>query len=336
MRVLNLPAVVLFVSVAIPAIAQIPDEPVVAFVNGTVLNLANSFGEIVQKIDLGHPVYDFALSRNRNMLVTVSQDTGHGGNLSLVDLKSHRETRLTDGHLYFRHLNKGETEVYADLQFSPDDKSIVFGIHGNVNSDANDAEENSGPFAVYDISSQKIRVLKSTTNIDGQGECSEWNPSWSPDGKWILFNCENGAFITDVQGTTLRNLKLGTDQDALTSAVSWVGNRCILYGQSHTTNGSLDPSKDEVLLYNLQTAASQKPESRMPFPDWIVTGLLEASDAAFVLESSASDDKIIETSVKKWELPSTRLDFNGFTPLVAPAAHILGGWHPSSIPHGCE
>src|SRR5271157_4255731 len=209
------------------ATAQSSNEPVVAFVSGTALNLAASSGEVIQKIDLQHPVYDFALSKDRKLFVTVSPDTPNGGNLSLVDLRSRTQTRLTNGNLYFRHLNKGETEVYADLKFSPDGKRVVFGIHGNVNNDANDADENSGPFAVYDIASHTIRILKSTTNIVEQGACSEWNPMWSPDGKWILFNCEDGAFITDAQGTTLRDLKLGTDKEALTSAVSWVGNGCV-------------------------------------------------------------------------------------------------------------
>lgn len=305
-----------------------------AFVTGTVLNLAASSGEVTQKIDLKHPVYDFALPKDRKLLVTVSQDTEHGGNLSLVDLKSHRETRLTNGHLYLRHLNKGETEVYADLQFSPDGKSIVFGIHGNVNSDANDAEENSGPLAVYDIASHKARILKSTTNIDGQGECSEWNPMWSPDGKWILFNCENGAFITDAQGMTLRDLKLGTDQNASTSAVSWVGNNCVLYVQSNTDASTLDQARDGIRLLNLRTSRSQISPVWPALPKQSLAGLRESSDVAAIMQ--ADSGVVIETHGKVWELPSTRLDFNGYTPLMEPAAHVLGGWRPSSIPHECE
>jgi len=327
-------ALFLAASLAISANAQSPEEPVVAFVNGKVLNLANSSGEIVQKIDLGHPVYDFALSRNRKMLATVSQDTEHGGNVSLVDLKSHRETRLTNGHLYFRHLNKGETEVYADLQFSPDDKSIVFGIHGNTNSDGNDAEENSGPFAVYDIASHQIRVLKSTENIDGPGPCSEGNPMWSPDGKWILFNCEDGAFITDARGTTLRDLKLGTDREAGTSAVSWVGNGCVLYVQSHTNASTLDQERDEIRLLNLRTSRSQISPVLPALPKESLTGLREASGEEAVMQSASG--VAIETRGKVWRLQSTRLDFNGYTPLMVPAAHILGGWLPSSIPPDCK
>jgi hypothetical protein len=80
--------VVIFLTfLAIPALAQTPNEPVVAFVSGTTLTLAVSSGKVTQKIELNHPVYDFALSKDRKLLVTVSLDTPHGGNVSLVDLK---------------------------------------------------------------------------------------------------------------------------------------------------------------------------------------------------------------------------------------------------------
>jgi hypothetical protein len=72
----------------------------------------------------------------------------------------------------------------------------------------------------------------------------------------------------------------------------------------------------------------------MPFPSWTATGLREASDSAFILESS--DGKIIETHGKKWTFPTARLEFNGLYSWRAPAAHIIGGWQPSSIPRECE
>lgn len=334
MRNRHFQAILFLAFLALRVFAQTPNEPVVAFVSGTVLNLASSSGEIVQKIDLGHPVYDFALSRDRKLLVTVSPDTPNGGNLSLFVMRSHTQTRLTDGHLYFTLLNEGETEVYGDLQFSPDGKSVVFGIHGNVNNDANDAEENSGPFAEYDIASHKIRVLKSTTNIDGQGACSEWNPMWSPDGKWISFNCEDGAFITDARGTTLRALKLGTDSEALTSAVSWVGNGCVLYVQSHTNASTPDQGRDGIRLFNLRTSESRISNVLPALPKQSLAGLRESSDEAAIMQSSSGI--AIETLGKVWTFPDIEQVFSGYHSRRAPAAHIIGGWRPSSIPHECE
>jgi hypothetical protein len=316
------------------AVAQGSNEPVVAIVRGTTLTLAASSGRVVQEIDLKHPVYDFALSKDRKLLVTVSPDAEHGGNLTLVNLRSGAQTRMTDGYRYFRHMNEGETEVYADLQFSPDGKSVVFGIHGDTNDDGNDAEENSGPFAVYNIASQKIRVLRSTTKIDGQGPCSEWNPMWSPDGKSILFNCENGAFLSDAQGTTLRDLKLGTDAEALTAAVSWVGNGCVLYVQSHTDASTLDQERDGIRLLNLRTSRSKIPPSLPAIPKQSLTGLREMSDEAAIMQSRSG--VAIETRDELWTLPEIEQELGGYHWRRAPAAHVIGGWRPSSIPRDCE
>jgi hypothetical protein len=241
---------------------------------------------------------------------------------------------MTNGHLYFRHLNKGETEVYADLQFSPDGKKVVFGIHGNTNDDGNDAEENSGPFAIYDIASHKIRVLKSTEKIDGQGACSEWNPMWSPDGKWILFNCEDGAFITDARGTSLRDLKLGTDREALTAAVSWVGNGCVLYVQSHTDASNLNQRRDGIRLFNLHKSDSQISPGLPVLPKESLAGLRESSDEAAIMQSGSG--VAVETRGKVWTFPEIEYEFDGYRSRRAPAAHIIGGWRPSSIPPGCE
>jgi len=333
-RILSIPSVVLVVSFSIPAFAQTSNEPAVAFVTGTTLTLASASGQVTQEIELGHPVYDFALSKDQNLLVTVSSDTPNGGNLSLLDLRSHTQTQLTNGHLYFTRLNEEETEVYADPQFSPDGKSLVFGVHGNENNDGNDAEENSGPLAVYDIASHKIQVLKSTTNIDGQGECSEWNPMWSPDGKWILFNCEDGAFITDARGTTLRDLKLGTDEDAGTSAVSWVGNGCVLYVQSHTDASSLNRERDGIRLFSLRTSESQISTALPAFPKESLAGLRESSDEAAIMESSSG--VAIKTREKVWTFPEIERVFDGYHSRRATAAHVIGGWQPSAIPPECK
>jgi Tol biopolymer transport system component len=336
MRTLILRAFCFAASLTIPAIAQSPDGPVVAFTTGTTLVLALASGQVTQRIDLTHPVYNFALSSDRKLLVTVAPDTATGGSLSLLDLQTHRQTRLTSGNLYFKasELDKGETEVYDDPQFSPDRRSLAFAIHTDNPGDGNDAINDSGPIAVMDLQSRKVRVLRATENIDGQGSCFANSPMWSPDGRWILFNCEDGAFVTDAQGTHLRELKLGTDRDASTSAVSWVGNSCVLYLQSHTTNGSQDPSKDEVLLYDMRTSNSWKPALKMPFPSWTSTGLREASDSAFILESSAG--KVVEINGKEWTFPAARLVFNGYYSWRSPAAHVVGGWQSSSIPHECE
>lgn len=160
-------------SLPIAANAQSSNEPVVAFAAGTTLALASATGRVTQRIELGQPLYNFALSSDRKLLVTVAHDTATGGNMSLLNLQTHKWARLTSGNLYFKasELDKSEKEVYDDPQFSPDHRSLAFAIHTDNPGDGNDAISDSGPIAVMDLLSHKVRVLKSTENIDGQGPC---------------------------------------------------------------------------------------------------------------------------------------------------------------------
>ena len=157
---------------------------------------------------------------------------------------------------------------------------------------------------------------------------------WSPDGKQILFNCEDGAFITDAQGTTLRDLRMGTDKEALTSAVSWVGNGCVLYVQSHTNASSLDQERDGIRLFNLRTSDSQISPALPMLPRQSLAGLRESSDEAAIMESSSGI--AIETHGKVWTFPEIEHVFGGYHSRKAPAAHVIVGWRPSSIPHECQ
>jgi hypothetical protein len=319
----------LTVILAVPVTAQTTDEPVVAFVDGTTLSLAASSGKVTQTIDLKKPVYNFALSKDRKRLVTVSADTETGGNLYLLNLQTHTKTKLTNGHLYFKtkELDKNETEVYDDPQFSPDGRSLAFAIHTDNPGDGNDAENDSGPIAVMDLQTRKVRVLKSTENIDGQGFCSTNTLIWSPDGKWILFNCENGAFITDPMGKTIRELKYGNDQATVDFAFSWVGNHCILTENEREAQMG-EPKTDQYFLLNLTFSTTRNPESLFTLPQWNAEGLIEASEK--VLIRQADSGITIETGEKSWNFLKKQDSWKN------PPAHILGGWRPSSIPAECK
>ena len=333
MRTLNSLAAVLAFSFS--AAAQTPKEPVVAFMNGTTLTMISSSGEVSRTIDLKNPFYNFSLSKDRKLLIAVSPDTETGGNLYLLNLQTHTNTRLTNGLLYYKakDLNKDEKEVYDDPQFSPDGRSLAFAIHTDNPGDGNDAINDSGPIAVMNLQTRKVRVLKSTENIGGEGPCFANNPSWSPDGKWILFNCENGAFITDVGGTTLRELKPKTGQNFISYATSWVGNGCVLTLQS-VKDQSDNATSEQILLFNLHNSQSQSPAALFASPGGNITGMIEASESAFILrvESGIS----IEVNGKKWEFPEIKKEFKEQYSWRNPPAHILGGWRSASIPHDCE
>lgn len=316
------------------AVCQASSTAVIAVASGSTLSLYDDSGNIVRRFDLQHPVAGFSLSPDRRMVAIVSPDTEHGGALVLIDLKTGTRRQLTHGHGGFKQLDKGETEVYDSPAFSPDGRSLAFAVHGNRLGDGNDAWENSGPIAVLELASGKLTVLNATNNIDGNGPCSESDPQWSPDGKWILFNCEDGAFITDALGKSLRDLKLGTDPEASTSAVSWVGNGCVLYVQSHTGATSPENEPDEIRLLNLRKSKSQISTVLPALPKQSLTGLRESSDDAAIMESSSG--VTIETRGKVWVFPEIEQEFDGYVSHEAPAAHVIGGWRTTSIPHECE
>jgi hypothetical protein len=326
MRYWRLQSILFLALLTVPAIAQNSSEPVVAFAIGTTLTLVTSSGQVTQEIRLGHPVYDFAFSKDRKRLVIVAPETENGGNLSLFDLQTHAETRLTHGPFYKKHLEKGESEVYADPQFSPDGRSIAFAIHGNLPDEGNDAEEAVGPIAVVDLGSGKVRVLKSTENVDGQGPCDVGAPIWSPDGKWIIFNCDSGVFITDSAGMSLRPVKKDKKERLMASPITWVGNQCILYLQG--SDGSpYDPKVvEEAGLLNLQTSEVQGTGILFTFPPDAVDGLAEASESALVRRKSwgSGYSSYVETKGSRWRFPSSV------------AVHALGGWSYSTIPQGCD
>jgi hypothetical protein len=313
-------------AIVISVSAQSPGDPVVAFAIGTTLTLSTSTGKVVREIHLKRPVLDFAFSKDRKFLVTVAPDTEHGGALTLVDLQTRVQKQFTSGHLYFKHLQKTETEVYDSPRFSPDGRSIAFAIHGNLPGDGNDALENSGPIAIFDFATGKTHLLKSTENIDGQGPCSESSPIWSPDGKWILFNCEAGAFITDLSGTTLRAIKVASGERFDGYVVSWVGKNCLLYSQSIDAPPNAPPTNDQSKLLNLRTLESQPLATLLTFPLDTVKGLEELSESAAIrrIPSGSGSSLFVETKGADWRFPS---------PV---SAHVLSGWSYAHVPKGCD
>jgi hypothetical protein len=115
-------------------------------------------------------VSDFAISPDLRLLVIVAATTRYGGVLDLEDIGSGVRSRLVSGPVYFKHLPRGEKEVYADPRFSADGKQVVFAVHVNSPGDGNDAMDAAGPIAIVDIASRQVQILKSTTNIDGEAE----------------------------------------------------------------------------------------------------------------------------------------------------------------------
>jgi hypothetical protein len=311
---------------------QSTSSPVVGVASGSWLSLYDAAGTELQRINLKGPVAGFALSPDHNKLVIVSPDTEHGGALVAIDLKIGARTKLTGAPFAFDHLNEGETEVYDGPDFSPDGRHLAFAVHGNQPGDGNDAWENSGPIAVLDFDTGKARVLTATNNIDGNGPCSESDPKWSADGKWILFNCDDGAYLTDAQGATLR--KLGIEQDdAGASAIGWVGAHCVLYVLTpikDPTNAQFDFDHQSAKLLELPSLRSIDATRLVTKFNRSKGGLEQASQYAVIRRTELK--LAIETAQKQWEIALSK---DRYSPQTG-AAQLLTGWEPSMIPEACK
>ena len=124
-------------------------------------------------------------------------------------------------------------------------------------------------------------------------------------------NCEVGAEITDAQGTTLRDLKIGTEAKPNAYATAWVGNHCVLYEQMSDSDAQNHPEIAEHRLLNLRTSKSAQ------------VGASFKTSAPVEIRSKGSDQYAV-TEGKTWKLPEKSI------------AVIIGGWRPATIPHDCE
>ncbi len=308
---------------------QSAPPPVVAIASGSSLSLYDAAGTAAQRINLRNPVAGFALSPDHSKLVIVSPDTEHGGALIAIDLKTGIRKKLTGAPFAFQHLDKGETEVYDGPAFSPDGRYLVFAVHGNRPGDGNDAEENSGPLAVLDFQTGKVRILKATNNIEVSEPCSESDPQWSGDGKWILFNCEDGAFLTDARGNILRDLRIDQD-DAGASAIGWVGAHCVLYVQTPTKDGKFDFDRESVKLLELPSLHSTDASQFVDRFNHSKGGLEQASQYGVIRRTDLT--LTIETARKQWEVT---LGKDWYSPQTG-AARLLTRWEPSMVPAVCK
>lgn len=330
MKRIGLCALALMALGASTASGQARPRAVVAIASGPTLSLYDEAGNVVRRIGLKGPVAGFAFSPDHSKLVIVSPDTEHGGKLILVDLKSGSKRNLTPwSHFAFPHLAQGEREVYDSPEFSPDGRSLLFAVHGNVPGDGNDAWENSGPLAVLDLRTGKPRVLQATDNIDGEGPCSEADAQWSPDGKRILFNCEVFFFLVDPQGGKIRDLKVDSD-DTGSSSVGWVGRNCILYVQTPMKDGKYHFEHDTLKLLNLTTQKSSDAGELLKGFNGSTKGLIRASRDAVIRESWPK--LTIETRQKRWEFQFKLWDHGPQTV----NAQLLTGWDGASIPDQCK
>ena len=113
-------------------------------------------------------------------------------------------------------------------------------------------DENSGPVAILDLKTLKPRVLKATNNIDGEGPCSESEPQWSPDGKWISVATARPERFYTACGNRLARSEDRFQRGVLKRVCAWVGGGCVLYEQTPEN----DRNAERYFLLNLATGES--------------------------------------------------------------------------------
>lgn len=302
----------------------VPAKAAIAYVNGTTLTFASATGQVLKQIPLGRKIYDFDLSPNGKLMVAAAAETSYGGPLELFNLKTRKWTQLTHRQLYFHRLHKGAREVYADPDFSPDGRRIVFAIHVNSPGDGNDAVDASGPLAVMNLKTRKVRILEASTNLGGNGFCFANQPRWSPDGQEILFDCSDGAVVMDAAGQHARILPIGSFTD-YAAGLGWLGNHCVLYLRAKNWG---QYSSYEARFLNLKTGRSEDASQLLLGGSKTAQGLAEASPTADVqrmyFSPGPSPPVYLVSPQGKVALPEKA------------ATELLDGWSQAALPGTCS
>ncbi len=247
------------------------------------------------------PIREFAVSPDVQRVVFVSfrDSTAYGGHLYLLTVATGKVERLTHGYYLDGLPEPGNPEVYADPDLSPDGRRMVFAIHGQANGDVVEA---SGPLAMLDLSTRRVRILKATMNVDVGGVAFANNPHWSPDGNRILVNFENGAAVTEVTGTTLKNLDgmIPEGEGDLRFALGWVGRGCVLYMVGNTWDKARQGPKRVLNLRTRKTEAADR-----VIPPQMQGGLVVFSPG-MVVRTDGNQHVVVEgtrNQFKPWIIP---------------------------------
>jgi hypothetical protein len=131
------------------------------------------------------------------------------GQIYRLDFKTSQIRKLTSAAVYFTskrfpHPAFPERELYSDVEVSPNSQSVAFAVHSVADNDSDDSVGLSGPLAVMELLSGKVRILSSTEKVDGEGPAFANSPRWSNDSKKLLMAFEVSGAITSANGDTLQ------------------------------------------------------------------------------------------------------------------------------------
>jgi len=212
----------------------------IAYLDGPRVVVADGSGHAIRtvKVSFNKPISGLAINATGTHIVAVLQTFGRGefgGDFYLWSLRSKRWKRITFGPYVFKEKEEGHREVYDRPAFSPSGKSVGFLIRTESLYDDNDCVMASGPVALMNLSTGKIRVLRTTMQIDQTLRATQDPPfctesvAWSSDSRTLL-ECFEDAFGTVDLETLKFHLWDPSVGDGLMSySVNWLDGAHILF-----------------------------------------------------------------------------------------------------------
>ena len=184
--------------------------PDLAVYTGQDFQLVNIESKSTRSIRCSIPVGSFSIAPNGKFLVLASKEGGSGmGQLYRLDIETSEIRKLMSAAFYytskrFPESEFPERELYSDAEVSPDSRFVAFAVHSVADNDSDDLVGLSGPLAVMDFSSGKVRILSSTEKVNGEGPAFANRPRWSNDGQKLLMAFEVSGAITSLSGDALQ------------------------------------------------------------------------------------------------------------------------------------
>jgi len=255
----------------LPSCGKHEDAPDLAVYTGQGFQLINIESKNTRFIPCSVPVGSFSIAPNGTFLTFVSREGRSGmGQIYRLDYETSQIRKLTTAAFYFTTNRFPQPEVpkrelYSDVEISPDSRSVVFAVHSVADNDGDDLVGLSGPLAIMDLPSSKMRILNSTEKVDGEGPAFANSPRWSNDGKKLLMGFEVSGAIASDTGDTLLWLAQRMPKpfdEVQVSPKSWWSNKEILCVWDSKRSGI-----GKLIRLDLTTGQVSTTASFLPIPE---------------------------------------------------------------------
>jgi len=278
--------------------AKSEERPALVYESDGILHVVTAAGRKLRVVWTNVKIGSFTISPDTEKVVfsPLSQKPDlYGGQLFLLQ-DSRKPELLTRGPYYNK--SRRPAEVYSDPDYAPDGTRVVFSIHSQPRGDLMEA---SGPFAILELKTRKVTVLPDTLHVPGEqwGTGFASSAFWSPDGRKILLNFEDGSSLTDPDGKSLEDLSPFMKGEDWTSSLGWLGSQCIVYV---TGKDYLDARKHPARFLNLKTHDTGALDVLLGLTPDQVTNLVAISGSIRVRRRGA--DMLVESGTNMWSIPN--------------------------------